>query len=335
MGSPVLSIIVTCYNQELYLGATLDSLFSQDCSGEVEIIVVDDGSTDRSVDIASTYIDRGLKLIQQTNQGQCAAANTGYRASQGAYIKFFDADDIMHPHMLRLQIDALKDDTSSIAMGEWTRFYGHAPANEAFLPLTMYCNAHPVDWLIQEWHNARPMMQCGLWLIPRRVIEASGLWDESLSLANDFEFFTRVLLKCEHIIYTPDAKMYYRSGLPQSLSRRKDVKSVRSEFQSISSGVDLLIASENSPRAKRASANILKNFDYNYYPHHSHLRRLARKRVSELGGSTLEPDGPPGFHLLRKFLGWQSARLVQRVAEKLGLNEVARLKWALDRDRGS
>src|SRR5690606_38229254 len=119
------------------------------------------------------------------------------------------------------------------------------------------------------------------------------LWDERLSLINDFEFFARVLVCATEILYSPGARLYYRSGLPQSLSGRKTRPAVESAFLSISLGTRHLLEAEDSPRTRRACANILQDFDYTYYPNHPDLRGGARARAAELGGSDLSPDGPP------------------------------------------
>ena len=89
-------------------------------------------------------------------------------------------------------------------------------------------------------------------------------------------------------------------------------------------GTQHLLAAEDSPRTRRACANVLQMFEYNYYPTHADLRSKARARVAELGGSDLPPDGPPGFQMLRHLIGWRYARRVQRLAERLGLNGAAR-----------
>ena len=225
---------------------------------------------------------------------------------------------------MALQVEWLGRRRDAVAMGEWARFYGHDPAEAEFEPLPMYRDADPVDWLASEWMDARPMMQCALWLIPRPVLEKSGLWDERLSLINDFEFFARVLVHVEDILYTPGARLRYRSGLESSLSGQTSRKAIESALLSLLVGTEHLLKAEDSPRTRQASANVLQDFVYAYYPDHPDLLDRARQRVEELGGSSLSPSGPPGFHQLRRVTGWRLARRVQRLAERHGLNRAAR-----------
>jgi hypothetical protein len=188
----------------------------------------------------------------------------------------------------------------------------------------MYRDAVPQDWLAAEWSHTLPMMQCALWLIPRQIIDQAGLWDERLSLINDFEYFARVLTSANEILYAPDARLYYRSGIPGSLSGQKSRKAVESQFLSLILGTEHLLKAEDSPHKRRACANILQSFEYEHYPNHPDLRAKIRARVAELGGAHIIPSGPPGFHKLRPWIGWKAARHVQKAAERLGLNGAAR-----------
>lgn len=317
------SILIPCYNASQYVGAAVSSALEQTWR-DLEVVVVDDGSSDRSLDILSAMKDPRLLIISQDNQGQCAAANRAFSAATGHLIKFFDADDILSPDHIELQVARLGNRRDAVVMGEWARFYGDDPTEAHFGHLPMYRDASPVEWLASEWVSARPMMQCGLWLIPRDLLSISGLWHEPLTLINDFEFFTRVLLSSREVMYSPGARLHYRSGLRGSLSARKTRSAVESAFLSITLGTQYLIAAEDTPRTRRACANMLQDFDYACFPDHADLRAKARARVAELGGADIEPDGPPGFHRLRKLTGWRMARRIQRAAEALKINAAAR-----------
>ena len=98
------SVIVPVYNGENYLENTLQSIFNQDYQ-PIEVIVVDDGSTDNSAKIAGSF--KNIRYIYQTNQGPSAARNAGINISQGEFISFLDADDLWVPDKLSLQINYL------------------------------------------------------------------------------------------------------------------------------------------------------------------------------------------------------------------------------------
>jgi glycosyltransferase involved in cell wall biosynthesis len=307
----LVSILIPCFNAAPYVAATLHSALQQTWR-EKEIIVVNDGSTDRSGEILDGLRDSRITVIHQDNRGQCAAANRAVQASAGDYVKFFDADDLLEPTTVELQMERLAGSESAVASCEWGRFYNDDVSTFQLDPQTVWRDMESTDWLVEAWRGARPMMQCALWLIPRTVLDGAGSWDESLSLINDFEFFTRVLCQSSEVRFTRGARLYYRSGLQGSLSGQKSRKAVESAFRSLTRGTSHLLARRSDPAARIACANILQDFIYTCYPEHADLRVILESRIQELGGSHLSPDGPPRFQQLRRLVGWKAARRVQR-----------------------
>lgn len=92
--SPKVSILIPCYNSERFVAETLDSCLAQTYRN-IEIIVVDDGSTDNSFAIAKSFESNIIKVYRQDNSGACAARNYAFRKSSGEYIVYLDADDIL------------------------------------------------------------------------------------------------------------------------------------------------------------------------------------------------------------------------------------------------
>jgi hypothetical protein len=175
-----------------------------------------------------------------------------------------------------------------------------------------------------------------MFLVPRVILAEAGGWDERLTLIDDFEFYARAIVGSAGVRYAEGARLYYRSGLGGSLSGTRSRKAVESAFLSLMLGTSHLLAAEDSPRTRRACANVLRDFDYAYYPAHADLREKARARIADLGGSDLAPAGPPGFQRLRRLVGWRAARRVQHLAERLRLNRAARrlLVWRRHRASG-
>jgi glycosyltransferase involved in cell wall biosynthesis len=319
---PSVSVLIACYNAESYIGQALESLLNQSHRPD-EIIVVDDGSTDASIAKISHYLSDGVLLIQQINQGASAARNRAFAASSGTYVIFVDADDLVGPRHLESLLERARGSARHVVLSKWDRFYRH-PEEARFPDRPTERDMSGVDWLMLDWENAKPMTQSGMILIPRTLIEEYGGWDEDLSLIDDFEFFARTISRSDGVLFAPNARLYYRSGRKGSLSSLKERLAIESSFRSISLGTQHLLAVENSARTRQVCANVFQDFDFTYYPRHRDLRARARARVRALGGADLEPDGPPGFHKLRRFTGWRAARLIQILAEKVGLNRAAR-----------
>ena len=315
MSAPLVSVLIPCFNAAPYVGAAIESVLAQTYA-PIEVIVVDDGSTDGSAAVVETFRGRGVTVITQANAGQCAAANRALAAARGELIKFFDADDLMATDMIERQVARIGSRRDAIAMSEWARFRDNADTAR-FDRLPMYRDADPIDWLTSEWLGGEPMMQCAIWLIPRNLLEKSGTWNERLSLINDFEFFSRVLLQATELLYSQGARLYYRSGVSGSLSAQTSRKAAESACLSLLTGTSHLLAARDNPQTRRASANILKTFDHGFYPAFPDLRSKINARVNQLGGSDLQPVGPPGFHALRRWIGWRPARRIQRLRDLL------------------
>ena len=109
--TPLVSVVIPVFNAERYLGAALASVFAQSY-GHLEVLVVDDGSTDGSAEIARASSDPRCRLIPQAHAGAAAARNRGVTASRGALLSFLDADDVWMPGKTARQVDVLTRDAA-------------------------------------------------------------------------------------------------------------------------------------------------------------------------------------------------------------------------------
>lgn len=314
-----ISVLIACHNAERTLAQTLDSLFAQTLPAD-EIIIVDDGSTDGSAQVAAAYQDKGTTLIRQPNMGASNARNTAFSASSGQFVIFVDADDLVGAQHLEALFSRLQAEPKCVAISKWARFY-HSIDEASFPSRPTEADMNPADWIVESWRYARPMTQSGMILIPRSLIQEHGGWNERLTLIDDFEFFARVIARSGGVRFASNAKLYYRSGTAGSLSQRKGNQAIESEYLSLTLGTQELLDLEFSPRTKLVCANVLQDFEYKYFPLRPDLRAKVRARVRELGGSDLKPDGPPGFQKLRSFIGWRAARLVQLAFSPLRLKK--------------
>ena len=102
--TPLVTVLMPVYNAQSYLKEAIDSILNQSHT-DFEFLIVDDGSTDESVNIINSYSDSRIRLIQQSNAGVSGALNTGLSLAKGKYIVRFDADDVrQHPEAL-VQVD--------------------------------------------------------------------------------------------------------------------------------------------------------------------------------------------------------------------------------------
>ena len=304
--NPLVSIVIPAFNVEAWLAETLESALAQTWQN-TEIIIVDDGSTDNTLAVAKTFASSKVKVISQENKGQSAAENRALQEAQGDFIEYLDADDLLAPDKIERQIHLLGDSNSEfVASGEWARFYQNITEAQ-FVPEPVWADMSPIDWLITSWEGGG-MMHGSAWLIPRKIAEKAGLWNESLSLINDFDYFSRVLLASRGVKFCWGARTYYRSGLSNNLSSAKSRKSLESAFLSLELGTNSLLSTENISRTRHACATALQRFIYSTYPDAPDLVKKAEAKVQSFGGSNLQPDGGLLFKVISNTLGWKLAK---------------------------
>ncbi|MBD2357541.1 glycosyltransferase family 2 protein [Tolypothrix sp. FACHB-123] len=326
---PLVSILIPCYNSAPWLAATLESALEQTWEN-IEVLLVDDGSTDDSLEIAKKFEPCGVKVISQNNRGASAARNRALQEAQGDFIQYLDADDLLAPDKIERQVQLLNSDRNSnyIASGAWARFY-KTPSEALFIPQPLWVDMSPVDWLICAWEG-HWMMHPAAWLVPRKIADKAGFWSENLSLNDDGEYFVRILLSSQEVKFCKGAKSYYRSGNSNSLSGSKSRKAWESAFLALELSSNNLLLKDDSPRTRHACATVFQRFLYEVYPHVPYLQQKAEAKAKELGGSDLEPSGGLIFKLLSSFLGWKRAKYIQGFAYQYGYISLA-LGWKLSR----
>src|ERR1700730_4939461 len=122
MSHPLISVLIPCYNASHFVGETLESVFRQSWPN-LEVVVVNDGSTDDSADVIRRFARPNLVFLDQNNLGAAASRNAAFEASRGNYVQFLDADDLLSQDKLALQMERLQDAPGCIGSAEWGRFY--------------------------------------------------------------------------------------------------------------------------------------------------------------------------------------------------------------------
>ncbi|MGX7668103.1 glycosyltransferase family 2 protein [Flavobacterium pedocola] len=188
---PFISIIIPTFNRANLIGETLDSIVEQ-THADWECILVDDGSTDNSREVIETYLkkDSRFRYFERPSdrkKGANACRNYGFEQSKGAYVKWFDSDDVLLPDALEKQLEVLKETGKQIAVCEYHLFRNRETEN--IVP--QYLN-EKVTNLFLTYISGDITLNTQIVLFSRDVVEGY-LFDESLSRAQDLDFIYRIL----------------------------------------------------------------------------------------------------------------------------------------------
>jgi glycosyltransferase involved in cell wall biosynthesis len=186
---PILSVVVPVYNMEKYIGQCLSTILSfQDAP--MEVIVVDDGSTDGTNAVLESFADTRLKVVRERHGGVSAARNAGFKHCRGEFILPLDADDIPIVESWHSILDTLAATPDAVLVyGAWREFkedaddfprtvpsIGVYPENDAVVPLIFTESFVPI----------------GAAFVRREAIETAGLWNENLKVGEDWDMLCRL-----------------------------------------------------------------------------------------------------------------------------------------------
>lgn len=200
------SVVMPCYNAAPYIAQAIDSVLAQSHS-HVELIVVDDGSTDSSLNIIEGY-GNDLILIRQANSGPSRARNRGILAASGRYLAFLDADDYWHPQFLQRLLGTLRGSDAVLVYCGWQIVDADGTVRAPFIPPD-YENA---DKAIALLRNASLWPIHGMLTYRQAVIDI-GMFDERLPACEDYDLWLRLTME-RPIIRVPESLAYYRWHKP-------------------------------------------------------------------------------------------------------------------------
>jgi glycosyltransferase involved in cell wall biosynthesis len=310
LSDPLVSVLIPCYNAERWIGATIESVLQQTWTN-IQLVVVNDGSTDRSEAVLREFADPRLTVVSQSNRGQTAALNRCLGEAKGAFIQYLDADDILDRQKIERQMRRLIQAGDCIATSEWARFYDGIE-NARFEPDENWRDMDPVDWLVSAWRDGGGMLFPAQWLIPRAIVERAGPWREDLTLNNDAEYFARAVLASKRVLFCEGARAYYRSGIALSLSRLRSKSGWISQQKVLEACQTYLLAREDSDRTRRAASLLWQRFAHASYPFDRAIANDAERRAFALHSVRLQPGGGPAFRFLIRFVGWKAGRVLQQ-----------------------
>ncbi len=214
----LVSIIIPCYNQEKWVAEAIDSALSQTYPHK-EVIVVDDGSTDSSLNVIKRY-GESIKIIEMPHQNGNYARNEGFRVSKGAFIQFLDADDYILSEKISKQVQAIKNNKYDVVYGDWKHIY-------SFENKKKYFGDEKHESLKKDY--IAELMK-GWWVAPvallwsRSIVNAISGWDVTIEVAQDRDFFLSAAIEGAKIGYVEGCDSIYRRHSHLTVSTRNKME---------------------------------------------------------------------------------------------------------------
>lgn len=221
---PNVSVVIPAYNCDRYLAEAIDSVLAQ-TEQDYELIVVDDGSTDRTQQILQTYRNQALNIdlrtVCQLNQGVAIARNHGIELARGKWIAFLDADDVFLPNKLAAQVAIAQSNLDvGIVHSGWQRI---STTGEILMQVEPWQQIPTLD--LESWLRWKPVLPSAM-LFRRDWLERAGGFDPRFPPAEDTELVLRLARMGCRSIWLPQVTVRYRQhensamhqGLPQARS---------------------------------------------------------------------------------------------------------------------
>lgn len=211
--TPTVSIIIPCYNQAHYLGQTLESALNQSYSC-VEVIVVNDGSTDNTAHVASQFLPQ-IVYIEQANAGLSAARNSGLERATGNFVVFLDSDDLLQHDMISKCLLAIKASEAQIAICSYETF---REETENRLQQRQVVVPHHSNCLAEILCETGFAVHCAM--VDRELLPSPRPFDERLPSNEDLDLWWRLALLRPRTIRVSEVGALYRQH-STSMSRNR------------------------------------------------------------------------------------------------------------------
>ncbi len=280
MSTPLVSVLIPLYNAQEYISATLESVLNQTYTN-IEIIIVDDGSSDNSIEIVKSYQQRysNIALYTQPNSGASRARDRAFELSKGDYINYLDSDDLLSSNKIASQIELLREfdfDKTTVAFCKFAYFVDTIDSAEVINQPINHSFESGIKWLKDSFEGGGYGAVMG-WLTPRDLIYKAGSWRNDLKRNQDGEFFARVLVNAAKVVYDDNSIVYYRKGIDSSISSNNSYRAIESILQSY-----IYYTTLNKPQLNQSIAYKFIDFIIHYRYTYPNLAKKAYKEIEKL-----------------------------------------------------
>ena len=199
---PLVSVVIPAYNSGRTIRATVESALDQTV-GDLEVIVVDDGSQDETVPVVKAIEDPRVRLVRRPNGGAAAARNTGILEARGRWVALLDSDDLWVPDKLERQLLVLDADPTVLAVQSGAYF-----VDDFLRVLYVRRCFQPEDNLLTFLRFQNMPNVASTWVIDRQKLVEIGMLDEDLAILEDWELSVRVARYCNPVCIEDPLSLY-------------------------------------------------------------------------------------------------------------------------------
>jgi glycosyltransferase involved in cell wall biosynthesis len=314
---PLVSILIPSYNAEEWIAPTLQSALGQTWARK-EIIVVDDGSTDGTAEVARRFASKEVAVVSMENRGASAARNHAFKLSQGDYIQWLDSDDLLEPDKIKRQLGALQANNEKriLLSSPWAYFY-YRTQRARFVYTSLCEDLSVVEWLLRKM-GENLHMQTATWLTSRELCEAAGPWDNRLMSDDDGEYFCRVLLASRGTRFVPGTGVFYRLSPVGRLSHigTSDQKK-NAMFLSMKMHMNYLRSLEDSERVRKVCLSYMQNWYDCFYPERPDIVAELQTLAAEFQGRLELPRLRRKYAWMEPIVGRKTAKRIQHTLPEL------------------
>ena len=221
-----ISVVIPAYNAERTISATIESVRQQTFS-DLEIIVIDDGSSDRTLEILKAVNDERLKVYSYQNGGLPTARNRGIARAEGQYISFIDADDLWTEDKLEKQLAALQANPQAGVAYSWIIIMLEARNTEEVTTYVPGKKVYFKDNVLSPLLLDNFVGNGSNILVKKDIIDSVGEFDPSLKSCEDWDYYLRLAAK-SHFALVPEHQVIYRKA-PGSMTSKVDVMETAGE----------------------------------------------------------------------------------------------------------
>lgn len=286
------SFVVPVYNVEGYLKRCVDSLIAQQDQG-LEVILVDDGSTDKSKELCDKYADQypWISVVHKANGGLSSARNMGIDQARGDYIFFLDSDDYVDVHMCQ----KLKEYLEVYTKADVVSIDGYEIEKDVYtnmrrIPLRKVFFTKGEDYLITRYKQRNMNVEACLYLYRREFLNKNKFRFVEGILHEDVEFTYRVIMSSKYVLSVPDAFYYYviRDGsISTQRDRTKNIQDLFQTLEQINACAEQTVNRELGKWMKNAALNSYLNMIQEARMYQPQYRRYIHK--SFLWGKAATP----------------------------------------------